>query len=107
MGLIPCLAMAFACSALSRMASMPPWTRGCRVLSLPSIISGNPVYSEMSTTVTPLSFSVFAVPPVEMISTPKEASSRTKSVMPFLSVTLTKARVILGMCAPFRGRMNV
>src|SRR5260370_752858 len=45
-----CLASVAWCSLLSRMARMPPWTLGCSVLTLPSIISGKPVTSQTSLT---------------------------------------------------------
>src|SRR5439155_23813125 len=74
---------------------MPPCTLGCRVLTRPSSISGKPVSSEMSFTRMPESRSSFAVPPVEISSTPKPARLRAKSTNPVLSVTLRMARWIL------------
>src|SRR5437879_2012474 len=71
---------------------MPPWTRGCNVLTRPSSISGKPVMSLMSCTFSPASASVLRVPPVEISSTPKLAKSLANSTRPVLSLTLSKAR---------------
>src|SRR6185437_13399335 len=65
------------------------------VFTRPSSISGKPVRSEMSLTLTPESRSSLAVPPVETSSTPITASLRAKSATPVLSVTLRIARWIL------------
>ncbi len=62
--------------ATSRRASRPPWTRGCSVLTRPSIISGKPVRSSIGRTGTPASASALAVPPVETISTPNSVDER-------------------------------
>ena len=64
------LAGGLSCSALPRIASNPPCTRGCSVFTRPSIISGKPVNSETSATARPAAFSAAAVPPVETISMP-------------------------------------
>jgi len=50
---------------LSLIASSPPCTLGCSVLTLPSIISGKPVSSETSVTFNPAAAIALAVPPVE------------------------------------------
>ena len=55
---------------------MPPWTRGCSVLTRPSRISGAPVKSLTSRTGTPASASACAVPPVDRISRPAAESRR-------------------------------
>jgi hypothetical protein len=65
----------------------PPCTFGCRVLTRPSIISGKPVTSATSVTVSPASRSVEAVPPVERSSTPLSARALAKSTSPVLSDT--------------------
>src|SRR5262245_4770341 len=80
------------CSALSRIARMPPWMRGCNVLTRPSSISGKPVTSATSSTFNPASASDLRVPPVETSSTPKPASALANSTSPVLSLTLTSAR---------------
>src|SRR5947209_3857508 len=53
MGSILCAWRVAWCSALSRTARIPPWTRGWRVLPRPSSISGKPVSSETSRTASP------------------------------------------------------
>ena len=73
MGSMPCSAIVFMCSGSLRLARMPAWMRGCIVLTRPPSISGNCVTSETSVTGMPLSLSMRAVPPVEMISTPMSA----------------------------------
>jgi len=73
---------------------MPPWILGCNVFTRPSIISGKPVTSATSRTVTPDSRSSLAVPPVERISTPKPTSAFASSTTPVLSWTETRARRI-------------
>jgi hypothetical protein len=79
------------CFSSSRIASSPLCTAGCSVLTRPSKISGNPVTSEMPITGIPSLASRLAVPPVEMMSTPKPANSRAKSTIPVLSETLISA----------------
>src|SRR5690606_13053339 len=59
-----------ACSGRRRSARMPACTRGCRVFTLPSRHSGNPVTSSTRVTGTPASAIRAAVEPVETISTP-------------------------------------
>src|ERR1700756_4822114 len=54
---MPWLFIACACSALPRIASRPPCTLGCSVLTRPSIISGKPVRSETSRTARPAAVS--------------------------------------------------
>ena len=92
---MPCSSAAAMCAGTSRRASRPPWTRGCSVLTRPSIISGKPVRSSMGRTGTPASASALAVPPVETISTPNSlTSARQNSTTPVLSVTETSARLM-------------
>ena len=57
--------------ACRRSARMPPWIRGCSVLTRPPSISGEPVTSETAVTAMPASRSAAAVPPDETISTPE------------------------------------
>src|SRR5712671_3136047 len=90
---MPCAFMAAACSLLPRIASRPPCTFGCRVFTLPSIISGKPVSSETSFTFSPAPAIAFAVPPVETSSTPCPASAFANSISPALSETDSNARV--------------
>src|ERR1700723_3556822 len=90
---MPCAIIACACSALSRIASNPPCPFGCRVLTRPSIISGNPVSSETSVTFSPAAAIALAVPPVETRSMPWAASARANSISPDLSETDNNARV--------------
>src|SRR5580704_10733332 len=71
---------------------MPPCTLGCSVFTRPPSISGHPVRSETSRTPMPASRSNLAVPPVETISIPSDASSRANSITPVLSYTLISAR---------------
>src|SRR3984957_11449417 len=89
---MPCAIIACACSALSRIASKPPCTFGCRVLTRPSIISGNPVSSETSLTFNPTAAIALAVPPVETKSMPWAASARATSTSPDLAETDNNAR---------------
>src|SRR4051794_2709343 len=98
-GLMSCSAIAARCASLALMCRIPPCTFGCSVFTRPSSISGNPVSSEISFTATPFSRSNFAVPPVEISSTPRPASLRAKSTSPVLSVTLRRARLIFDMNA--------
>ena len=60
-----CSCNAAICSGTSRRANKPPCTRGCRVLTRPSSISGKPVICATSVTGSPASASNLAVPPVE------------------------------------------
>ena len=70
---------------------------GCRVLTRPSIISGNFVTSSIGVTGTPPSAMARAVPPVEMISAPNSScSARANSTTPVLSVTDMRTRFTLG-----------
>ena len=97
---IPCSSTAFRCPALPRIARMPPAIKGCSVLTRPSSISGKPVSSDTSRTVSPCSRSRRAVPPVDTISTESSANRRAKSATPVLSVTLIRARRIFGIESP-------
>src|SRR6202048_205687 len=90
---MPCAFIARACSALSRIASRPPCTRGCRVLTRPSIISGKSVSSETSLTFRPAAAIALAVPPVDTSSMPWPARARANSISPVLSETDNKARI--------------
>src|SRR5260370_5458092 len=92
---ILCVASAAIWAAFPRTASMPPVIFGCIVLTRPSSISGNPVTSDTSRTLSPAPRSALAVPPVEISSIPRLLSSRAKSTIPVLSVTLNRARSIL------------
>src|SRR4051794_11970275 len=56
------------------------------------MISGKPVTSSTGRTFSPAASSAAAVPPVEMSSTPSDASPRAKSWMPVLSETDSSAR---------------
>src|SRR3954468_15597629 len=89
---MPWASIADLCSALSRIASRPPCTEGCSVFTRPSIISGNPVTSETSSTSSPASASVLRVPPVEISVTPCSANARANSTRPALSDTESSAR---------------
>src|SRR5271156_1798967 len=71
---------------------MPPWISGCRVLTLPSIISGKPVWADTSTTSMPALAIAAAEPPVDRISTPCRASPSASSIRPVLSETEIRAR---------------
>src|SRR5690625_1349092 len=71
---------------------MPPCTRGWRVLTRPSSISGNPVTASTSVTGRPASRMVAPVEPVETISAPASWRARARSTIPVLSKTETRAR---------------
>src|SRR5687768_11098721 len=86
--------MVAASSGTHLRARIPECTAGCNVLTRPPMISGCFVISLTSTTPTPASRMVRAVPPVDTISQPSAASPRAKSTMPVLSETL---RIALGM----------
>src|SRR5437764_9972782 len=58
------------------------------------MISGNPVSSEIERTGRPASASAVAVPPVEMISTPRSRRPRANSTIPVLSETDRSARAM-------------
>src|SRR5438874_8056562 len=92
-GAMPCAFIASAWSLLSRIASRPPCTFGCSVLTRPSIISGKPVSSETSFTSRPAAAIALAVPPVETSSTSCAASAFANSIRPVLSETERSARV--------------
>src|SRR4051794_27285876 len=66
--------------------------RGLSVLTRPSRISGEPVYSSIARVSMPDAARNLAVPPVETISTPISASPRAKSTTPRLSDTVMSAR---------------
>ena len=85
---MPFSLIASMCSGMSLLARIPACTLGWSVLTRPSSISGNPVTSETSFTSNPFSFRSLYVPPVDMISIPRAASSLAKSTIPFLSETL-------------------
>ena len=75
---IPSTPSSFAWSrwdCLSRLCKIPPWIYGFKVLTLPSKHSGNFVTSFASITAIPASFNLLYVPPVEIISYPKDTSS--------------------------------
>ncbi len=73
---------------------------GWRVFTLPSIISGKPVTSEMGVTSIPSSRSFASVPPVEMISIPISFSSFARPMIPALLETLSSALSILAIDYP-------
>src|SRR5690348_13519922 len=86
------------CAEFERTARIPPVILGCMVLTRPSSISGKPVTSATSRTGTPESRMSLAVPPVEITSTPNSSvKARAKDTMFVLSVTLSSARVMMGM----------
>jgi len=87
--------IAFLWPASVRRARMPPWIDGCSVFTRPSMISGKPVWSLTSITVSPASRSALAEPPVERISMPWPASALPNSISPSLSETEISARWIL------------
>src|SRR4249919_2088262 len=89
-----CFSIAATCSLLPRIASSPPCTFGCSVLTRPSIISGEPVSSTTSITLRPASVNAFAVPPVETSSTPRWASCDANAMSPALSDTDNRARLM-------------
>ena len=89
---MPCACIDAAWSLFSRIASRPPCTLGCSVFTRPSIISGKPVSSDTSSTLSPASASALRVPPVETSSTPRSASARASSTSPLLSDTEMRAR---------------
>ena len=91
-GLIPSSFICFLWESLFLNARSPPCTFGCSVFTRPSIISGNPVYSEISITAMPFSFSNLQVPPVEIISMPNDCNSFANVTIPVLSETLISAR---------------
>src|SRR5262249_28160260 len=80
------------CSGSSRRPRRPPWTMGCRVLTRPPMISGKPVTLSMGVTGTPAWARDWAVPPVEMISTPRDARVLAKGMRSVLSETERRAR---------------
>ncbi len=83
---------------------MPPWILGCRVLTRPSRISGNPVTSATWRTLMPASCKVLKVPPVDMISYPNCSRPRANSTTPSLFDTLIRALFIVfqppKLCVP-------
>ena len=91
---MPCAFIAPTCSGLSRIAKIPPCTFGCKVFTLPSIISGKPVISETDITGIPAAFNCCIVPPVEISSTPSSCNPCANSTIPVLSETLNNARFI-------------
>ena len=94
---MPCSAKAAMWAGTSRRASKPPCTRGCKVLTRPSSISGNPVMSATSVTGRPLSASSLAVPPVDSSAMPKPCSARANSTIPVLSETESSAFIKAGV----------
>ncbi len=81
--------------SLSRTASIPPWIFGCKVFTLPPIISGKSVTSLTLVTLMPFSASNLAVPPVEISSIPISLSALANSTIPDLSDTESNARFII------------
>ena len=91
---MPCAATAASCSRLPRMYSNPPCTRGMQGLyaavqhlgkagEVADVLDGKAGLAQRP-----------AVPPVEISSTPKPASTWANSTRPVLSVTLSSARQI-------------
>ena len=99
---MPCACIAAACSVLSRIASRPPCTFGCSVFTRPSIISGKPVSSATSVTLSPASASALAVPPVETSSMPCRRARGRNRPGPVLSDTESSARVMRRMSWSWR-----
>ena len=97
---MPCAWIVRMCAGFPRTARIPPWIFGFSVLTRPSSISGNPVYSSISRTRIFFSRSIRAVPPEPNSSTPRRESPRANSTIPALSETLRIARWILAM-APY------
>src|ERR1700689_882988 len=93
MGAMPCFGIASMGDGSARLASIPPCSAGCSVLTLPSSISGNWVTEATSSTASPASISVLAVPPVETSLTPCLASAWAKATRPLLSETEISARL--------------
>ena len=83
------------CLGLSLLARIPPCIFGFNVLTLPSSISGKPVTSDISLQSIEFSFNVFAVPPLEIMSNPKDFNSLANSTIPVLLQTLNSAIAIL------------
>src|SRR5271166_5759094 len=79
---------------MSRRARMPPWMRGCSVLTRPSRISGKPVNSPTALTLNPSCSKDALVPPVESRSTPCRISAAARAASPSLSATPNSAREI-------------
>ena len=92
MGSMPCALMVSMCSGTSRRARMPAMSLGCMVLTRPSSISGKPVTSSTSVTGMPESLSSLAVPPVEMICTPRSVRPLANDSRPLLLNTEMRAR---------------
>ena len=90
--LVPATTINRTISSIPVLANKPPWTEGCSVLTLPSIISGNIVISEMSVTAIPAERNASAVPPVEIISKDRPVKPFAKAASPVLSDTLMRAR---------------
>src|SRR5438270_5555998 len=91
---MPCAVSAARWSSRSRRARSPPWIAGCKVLTRPSSISGEPVTAATSVTGSPASASVRAELPVETSATPRSMSARANGTMPLLSLTEISARRI-------------
>ena len=70
---------------------MPPCTMGWSVFTRPSSISGQPVTVSSGVTARPLSFKIFAVPPVEISSVPSSVRARANSTRPSFFVTERRA----------------
>ena len=83
-----------AWSSRDSSASTPPKIFGWRVLTRPPRISGKPGLLLDERDRDARLFRCAAVPPVDTISTPREASARPNSAMPDLSYTEMSARRI-------------
>ncbi len=69
----------------SRSARIPPWILGCRVLTRPPSISGDPVTSATERWAIPASASAAAVLPLATSSQPRSDRPRASSTRPSLS----------------------
>ena len=90
-GFIPSEIISFSWPLSSLMYNIPPWIFGCRVLTLPPIISLNPVTFSIGVASIPFSKRNFKVPPVDTISKPKFDKVFANVSRPFLFVTLISA----------------
>ena len=92
--MMPWSRIASASDGRSGRPRMAPWTLGCSVFTRPSMISGKPVYDEISITGRPCSSRNRRVPPVETISKPSSTSPWAKEAKPVLSLTLISTRFV-------------
>src|SRR5438105_3790312 len=83
------------CVSLSRRARMPLNIAGCRVLTRPPSISGNPVSAVTISAGMPASCSALAVPLVEKTVMLWDCNSRANGTSPSRLATLTIARIAI------------